>query len=85
MIVKEIHFIHLILILSLQFLLLSCKPSLKLIHLFPLGHESSPELIHLLLQLGIFLFGLFELGLYNSTLFPQFVRLCANRFLLPLN
>lgn len=84
-IAEEVHFIQLLLILCLQFLLLSCKPNLKLFHLFLLGHESSPELLHFILQLGILMFGLFKLGLRDSFILPQLVFLSADRFILPIS
>lgn len=48
-ITEKVHFIHLILILRLHFLFLSCKPSLKIPYFFPLGHKSSSKLLHLFL------------------------------------
>lgn len=57
-------------VLLFQFLLLGCK----------LG----PKFLHLFLQLGILLFGLFALGLYGFTLISQILRLRTDRLLLPL-
>ena len=82
---KKVHLIHLFLVLRLQLLFLSGKPSLKLLHLLLLGHKSSPELLHLFLQLGILLFGLFEFGLHSSAFLSQLVCLSMDRFLLTLN
>lgn len=81
---EEVHLIHLLLVLRLQLIPLSSKPNLKLLHLL-LSHESSPELLHLLLQLSIFLLSLFEFGLRGPTFLPQLVRLDTDRFLLPFS
>ena len=83
--VEKVHLVHLLLVLRLQLILLSGKPSLKLIHLLLLSHESGPELLHLLLQFKILLFGFFELDFYDFTFLPQLVRIDENHFLLSFN
>lgn len=82
---EEVHLIHLLLVLRLQLIPLSGKPSLKLLHLLLLSHESCPELLHLLLQLSILLLSLFEFGLRSPAVLPQLVRLDTDRFLLPIS
>lgn len=82
---EEVHLIHLLLVLRLQLIPLSGKPNLKLFHLLLLSHESSPELLHLLLQLSIFLLNLFEFGLRSPAFLPQLVCLDTDRFLLPFS
>lgn len=85
---EEVHPIHLLLILRLQLIPMSGKPSLKLLHLLHLllmSHESNPELLHLLLQLSILLLSLFEFGFHSPVFLPQLVRLNTDHFLLPFS
>lgn len=70
-IAEEVHLIHLLLVLCLQLIPLSGKPSLKL--------------LHLLLQLCILLLSLFEFGLRGPVFLPQLVRFDTDRFLLPFS